>query len=137
MPKIVIKEYDQTTPGFVSSNNFAVVVPGPVAQEKVANISEVFDENGVFVCSSQADFVEKVGKVKATATNVLAKGPTLTEISAGTTYSTLTAEQFYRTYYDQVYTRTEITVAKDKKVGHLVYHDAVANKYYKYTKATS
>lgn len=125
MPKIVIKEYDQTTPGFVSSNNFAVVVPGSASKDPV----DVFDENGIFVCNSQADFVEKVGKVRANsvAVSALAAEPRST--------GALSAEEFYVTYAGCVYNRVELTKASDKKPGYLVSQEN--SKWYKYSKNTA
>lgn len=61
MPKIIINELDNTKPGSVAYSNFSVVVPGFVAHEDKADT--VFDENGVYEVSSQADFEDNVGKV--------------------------------------------------------------------------
>lgn len=59
MPKININEYDLTKAGTGEYENFAVVVPGFVGD----NYDEsVFDENGIYECSSQNDFVNNVGK---------------------------------------------------------------------------
>ena len=58
MPKIVIKEYDKTKAIANEYANFAVVVPGPVDDESDLT---VFDDNGIYECSSQAEFVEKIG----------------------------------------------------------------------------
>lgn len=76
MPKIVIKEIDNTTAGAFNYTNFSVVVPGlvkertqvgdewkyggmVVSKDEIAE--SVFDENGVFECSSQEDFVNCIG----------------------------------------------------------------------------
>lgn len=62
MPKIVINEYDLTKAGTGEYENFSVVVPGFVG----ANCDEsVFDENGIYECSSQADFDNYIGKRSA------------------------------------------------------------------------
>lgn len=58
MPKIVIKEYDKTKAIANEYANFAVVVPGPVGDKSDLT---VFDDNGIYECSSQADFLEKIG----------------------------------------------------------------------------
>ena len=59
MPKIVINEYDLTKAGTGEYANFSVVVPGYLGE----NADEtVFDENGIYECSSQTDFVNNVGK---------------------------------------------------------------------------
>lgn len=59
MPKIVINEYDKTKAGVGEYANFSVVVPGFITDK--AN-DTVFDENGIYECSSQTDFVNNVGK---------------------------------------------------------------------------
>lgn len=58
MPKIVIKEYDKTKAIANEYANFAIVVPGPVDTTKDLSF---FDDNGIYECSSQADFVKKIG----------------------------------------------------------------------------
>lgn len=78
MPKIVINEYDLTKAGTGEYSNFSVVVPGFVGEGYNAS---VFDENGVYECSSQADFVKNVGKVAAEMVsrleNAAATAPTI------------------------------------------------------------
>lgn len=77
MPKIVIKEYDKTKAIANEYANFAVVVPGPVDTAKDLSF---FDDNGIYECSSQADFIEKIGL----QANVAAKEEAIpgTEIAA-------------------------------------------------------
>lgn len=58
MPKIVIKEYDKTKAIANEYANFAVVVPGPVDTKRDLSF---FDDNGIYECSSQADFIKKIG----------------------------------------------------------------------------
>ena len=58
MPKIVIKEYDKTKAIANEYANFAVVIPGPV---DTARDLSFFDDNGIYECSSQADFIKNVG----------------------------------------------------------------------------
>ena len=64
MPKIVINEYDRTTAVANEYANFAVVIPGPVDTTKDRSF---FDDNGIYECSSQADFIEKIGLQKNVA----------------------------------------------------------------------
>ncbi len=76
MPKIVINEYDLTKAGTGEYSNFSVVVPGFLAEDKYTEVDgeyqlsavskAVFDENGIYECSSQTDFVNNVGKCAAT-----------------------------------------------------------------------
>jgi hypothetical protein len=83
MPKIVINEYDLSKAGTVPYENFAVVVPGFLAEDKYvevdghyelnADAKAVFDENGVYECSSQLDFENNVGKRAATFTSFTTK----------------------------------------------------------------
>lgn len=77
MPRIVINEYDNTNAGNTSYSNFAVLVPGFVATGKG---SDGFDENGVAVLNTVADFVEKVGNVSniIPIKNLLSAGNTVT-----------------------------------------------------------
>lgn len=84
MPKIVINEYDLSKAGTVPYENFSVVVPGFLADDKYVEVKgedgkmhyalseeaqAVFDENGVYECSSQLDFENNVGKKAATFTS--------------------------------------------------------------------
>ena len=77
MPKIIIREYDNTKAPSTAYNNFAVVVPGFCGPSYNAS---VFDkESGVYECHSQADFEKNVGKAAATKIALVqeAKSPTL------------------------------------------------------------
>lgn len=92
MPKIVINEYDLSKAGTVPYENFSVVVPGFLAEDKYTKITDsdgkthyelnaeakaVFDENGIYECNSQLDFENNVGKRSATFTSIsTAKEPT-------------------------------------------------------------
>ena len=63
MPKIVIREIDNTEAGSAEYANFAVVVPGFVKAE-TTNFSpdlSVFDENGVYECKDKEVFKTKIG----------------------------------------------------------------------------
>ena len=75
MPKIVINEYDKTKAGIGEYANFSVVVPGYVTDKAD---DTVFDENGIYECSSQTDFVNNIGKRAAeivTRTGTAGTGP--------------------------------------------------------------
>ena len=63
MPKIVINEIDKTKAGLPPYSNFAVLVPGFRTHDDSA-----FDDNGVYECSSQADFKKNIGLCYACAT---------------------------------------------------------------------
>lgn len=92
MPKIVIREFDKTTAGGAPYANFAVVVPGFVSDS--ANTA-VFDENGVYECTSKEDFKRNVGLISAKTHSVAdAKAPTRTKESGWDTAKALTADEF-------------------------------------------
>ena len=63
MPNILIKEYDLTNPGRNEYNNFAVVVPGFVADAKKAAY-DAAHEDGVYEVNNQKDFIANVGWVE-------------------------------------------------------------------------
>jgi hypothetical protein len=89
MPKITIKEIDNTKAGIGQYANFTVVVPGLVAEGKWEddagnkhnygydeNDVSVFDENGIYECSSKTSFKKYIGKVAANSViTVAAKAP--------------------------------------------------------------
>ena len=75
MGKSVVREYDNSAVTASFSAGFAVVVPGYVNNE-IYN-PEVFDENGIYECGSQADFLKNVGKHNGV--RVEAKGPKFVE----------------------------------------------------------
>ena len=60
MPSIIIKEYDKTKSVVSNYANFSVVVPGYCVK------NGIFDENGIYECNNQDDFVENIGKVAPT-----------------------------------------------------------------------
>lgn len=63
MPKIVIREIDNTTAVGAAYTNFAVVVPGFVKDndpEFTPNMN-VFDENGVYECKDKTAFEKNIG----------------------------------------------------------------------------
>lgn len=69
MPKITIREKDITMNPAYDNTAFAVVVPGFFRKNKPSSAyndpTKVFDDNGVFEVSDQAEFVEKIGKIPA------------------------------------------------------------------------
>lgn len=67
MPKIIINEIDNTSAGIGPYNSFAVVVPGFT---KCGADKKIFDENGVYECSSQKDFEDNIGCVDGRITTV-------------------------------------------------------------------
>lgn len=147
MPKIVIKEYDKTDAGYVAGNNFSVVVPGfvksgvRITADKSATGKDiyygfddlgepVFDENGVYVCNSKADFEKYIGKVAAAGDTIEATAPTVSIQE-----HTLTAQEFFETYKNQVYTRAEITEKARKTIGRL--REQSGDKFYEYIPVAS
>lgn len=71
MPSINIYDVDKTKAGVGSAINFSVVIPGYV--KNIGKFDEVADQNGVYECSSLADFKEYVG----TISNAAISGQTL------------------------------------------------------------
>lgn len=68
MPKVLIKEYDNSTTGFPTSDNFAVLVPGyfgtPAKDEEgeYYNPADVLIDYDVYELKSQAEFIKYIGK---------------------------------------------------------------------------
>lgn len=58
MPKILINEVDYTSAGSSIYSNFAVLIPGFVAEGK----GDAFDENGVCEVSTEVEFTDKIGQ---------------------------------------------------------------------------
>ena len=61
MPKVIVREYDNTKAGNGLYTNFTVLVPGFVN----SSATGVFDENNVCEFTNKDDFVAKVGKCAA------------------------------------------------------------------------
>lgn len=59
MPKVIVREIDNTKAIVDTYANFSVAVPGYVADS--AKFSKVADDNGVYECSTIADFKEYIG----------------------------------------------------------------------------
>lgn len=82
MPKIVIREFDETTAGGAPYANFAVVVPGFVAAATASFTpnADVFDDNGVYECTNKEDFKKNVGLTSSVNHKVAnAKAPTVAD----------------------------------------------------------
>lgn len=60
MPKVIVREIDNTKAVSATYSNFSVIIPGHVSSPKW---NDVADENGVYECSTVADFNEYIGKV--------------------------------------------------------------------------
>ena len=124
MPKIVIKEYDKTKAIANEYANFAVVVPGPVGDKSDLT---VFDDNGIYECSSQADFVKKIGLLA----NVSATKEAKKAKAAQPTPVTTTAVDNYRKITVPV--NTELVVyektSKKKNPGYLVDEEGYVYEY--------
>ncbi len=124
MPKIVINEYDKTKAIANEYANFAVVVPGPVGKDSDL---AVFDDNGIYECSSQADFVKKIGllaNVNATEEAKVAKAAEPTPVT------TEAVDDYFKI---TVPVNTEIVVyektSKKKNPGYLVDEEGYVYEY--------
>lgn len=136
MPKIVIREFDNTTAADAAYANFAVVVPGfysadkdadKAAAEKAKTGKYAFDENGVFECRTRKEFEDKIGLTSSIKHLVAAaKAPTYAE--GWTAPEELTEERFNELVKEGNLYRAEEDPST--KVGE--YQDEV----YKYQKAT-
>jgi hypothetical protein len=74
MPKVLIREYDNSTTGIPASDNFAVVVPGYFGVH-TGDATKVLIDYDVYELKSQKDFEEYIGKRSFAPT--AAKAPTL------------------------------------------------------------
>ena len=111
MPKIIIREYDNTKAPSTAYNNFAVVVPGFCGPSYNASVFV----NGVYECYSQADFEKNVGKAAATTL------ATVTEARAPKpdTGKTVSEENFKGLRDSGTLYYVEAKDAGDNTVGHL------------------
>lgn len=130
MPKIVINEYDKTKAIANEYANFAVVVPGPVGTKSDLT---VFDDNGIYECSSQADFLEKIGlQENVAATEEDIPGTATEAIPAVASQVERITEDVADGYYkiaSGVIVYTKSAEAGEEKAGKFI--DALG---YKYTK---
>ena len=124
MPKIVINEYDKTKAIANEYANFAVVVPGPVGN---GSDLTVFDDNGIYECSSQADFIKNIGLQANVAATEEAKEAKAAEPTPVTT----TAVDNYRKITVPV--NTELTIyektSKTGEPGYLVDSEGYVYEY--------
>lgn len=130
MPNIIIKEYDKTKAGYAEYENFAVVVPGFCGKTSPTG----FDDNGIFECHSQKEFVEKIGKKAGDTQSQAAKCAEPENMGSAETpvYSRqLSAKEFYSTYANKVYTAEEVN--SNPPNGKLIWK--TTTKTYKFTKA--
>ena len=128
MPKINIKEYDNTTSGITSYENFTVVVPGFVSASTASAYAGVADENGIVEFTDQSTFKSLAGQVPSETPPITAVAPTALAIPS----DEMDAFKFYNTYVDKLYTRAED--AEATTIGYLVEYDANTQTYYRYTK---
>lgn len=61
MPKVIVREIDNTKAVGATYSNFTVVIPGPVSSDKFDSVA---DENHVYECSSISEFETNIGKYK-------------------------------------------------------------------------
>ncbi len=88
MPKVLIREYDNSTTGIPTTDNFAVVVPGYFGEHD-GDESEILIEHDVYELKSQSAFNKYIGKVGGLQRSD-GEGPTLQPInntSSATEYS--------------------------------------------------
>jgi hypothetical protein len=79
MPKIIIREIDNTPTGRSEYENFAVVVPGFVFNTNAINL---FDDNGIRIFEGDSEAFKNdigLGLKKETVTAVTAKAPEYAE----------------------------------------------------------
>ena len=87
MPRITIREIDNTTPRLAAYQNFAVLVPGLINTDYENDFNNVADENGVYECKSAGDFEDNIGFVtcadpRINDTEDFAVPPTLRSVAA-------------------------------------------------------
>lgn len=123
MPKIVTREFDKTKSVSPEYASFAVVVPGFV--EDTTNLA-VFDENGIYECSSRDDFIKNIGIApNSTVLVASATGPVI-ETEFGENPKALTKDTF-----DNLVSKGNLYVAISKgsePVGKLVDNSYIYEK---------
>lgn len=93
MPKVLIREFDNSTTGLLSENNFAVVVPGYFG-EHVGDESEILIDHEVYELKSQADFEKYIGKHVSAAVEGVA--PRLQEINSEAADARKDIDKYFR-----------------------------------------
>lgn len=156
MPRIMIREKDNTTPGDVVGVNFSVVIPGiaglPVFKaedivtegtteylQQDAETGEyyynnivtgekkvIFDSNGVYECSSSINFAKYVG-LAAHMETIEAEDAVACELKAVEEDDTIEKNV-------TVYTREPVEEGSSIKIGYLVGKDEETGTLYKYSK---
>lgn len=96
MPKILIREYDNSTTATLTANNFAVVVPGYFGNTIIdgktldgVDINKILIDQDVYEVTSQADFIKYIGKCPSITIESVA--PILVE-----RFPLLASNSFYR-----------------------------------------
>lgn len=124
MPKVIVREIDNTKAVVNSYSNFSVVIPGYVSSDKY---EEVCDENGVYECSNASDFRTYIGKVADNpGKDIAAVAPIVADYAAGSL--TLSAANAKLKDGGAFYSKAESTASAE---GRLVKKEGT--KYYKYT----
>lgn len=140
MPKVLIREYDNSTTGIPASDNFAVVVPGYFGNPKTNpdtnkpyNPNDLLIEHEVYELKSQNDFDKYIGKIGGVQL-ATGKAPVLQEINTGIPgvneytkyYRYLTVSDFNREGYsvyeitDEIYSTEGLNGGLFGKNGHLL-----------------
>ena len=108
MPKVLIREYDNSTTGIPASDNFAVVVPGYFGEHD-GDESEVLIDHDVYELTSQSDFSKYIGK-KASTVREASEPPRLHKVNSAedaneyTQYLTSLELADFDTYFDKTNT---------------------------------
>ncbi len=123
MPKVIVREIDNTKAVVNSYSNFSVAIPGYVKSDKY---EEVCDENGVYECSNASDFITYIGKVAdVQGEDVAAVAPIVAGYEAGSlTLSEANEKLKNGSFYSKVKSATSVEGKLVKKDG---------DTYYKYT----
>ena len=119
MPKVLIREIDNSTTGSPATDNFAVVVPGYFGTPKTYTengISTSYDADkdlwnasGVYEIKSQSDFDKYIGKVGGTLADD-SKGPTLKVLQSGSSFNGF--EKYFKKLGVEDFNRADCAVYK-------------------------
>ena len=125
MPKVLTREYDKSTTGLLSENNFAVVVPGYFGEHD-GDESDILIDHDVYEIKSQTDFEKYIGY--HTSLPVEGVAPTLNTINDEVDESREDIDKYFRavtpadfdSYLDDepvyIYKATKLT-SSDTKLG--------------------
>jgi hypothetical protein len=152
MPKVLIREYDNSTTGIPASDNFAVVVPGYFGEpdkyteegiEKSYDPADLLIESDVYELKSQGDFDKYIGKVGGLQ-RADGEGPVLqpiNNISGATEYSKyhrhLRINDFYTPGCSVYEIEKEIYSSNDPLYGDLYGKNGHLLKTIEYTEVTN